>query len=745
MVEVAAVDGRITLAGRVRTEEDRESAGDIAGDVDGVMGVTNHIQVADVSRYPSSERPPQQIPSASARRARRVRPSRRRVVVGLSPGRIEVDCDAAEEDVVVFLLGTERAAGAPRLLMERPQAAESLAMAAGPGSLTTPGGSLDGELGEAYAAESARLIRARLDLALAAFAVFMGVVVLLERRIPGHEGITTAYWLELAICLAGVVLTRIRRFEHLIAAIAASTASGLALVMIAVSVVLDVPADPVALGQVCLMTCLAVVLPWGWRAQLVLAGTSLMGFGLALPSLPATSPPIFAVIGVVTGATTSCAAAYFLERYRFEAFRQAAQLSLANALQRQEAEVSRGLLHVASTLSRCLGHADLLEQVNRLVIETLDCDWSSTFVFDDEERVFRFVANAGSDAAVRDELEHVDFPAESLPLFAEFRPGELVEMPEPGHRGLVPSDLMVRWGTASALLAPVFRDTEVIGFVAMGYTQRTGPFSPKQRRLALGIAHALTVGVDNERLIRDLRAANRLKSDFVSTMSHELRTPLNVILGYAEILREEPTASPDETRDIAARVRRAASELLELVNATLDLGRMESGRDVVHLESVDVAEVFSEVEAELESPTARPEVAVHWRNEAGAVGIATDRVKLKTILKNLAGNAVKYTERGTVEVVARRERGTLVLEVTDSGIGIEPQHLQAIFEMFRQVGAPGARSAGGVGLGLYIVRQLVDRLHGKIAVESTPGVGSRFTVRLPAAAVESAAPQRLAV
>ena len=202
------------------------------------------------------------------------------------------------------------------------------------------------------------------------------------------------------------------------------------------------PSDPVALGQVCLMTCLAIVLPWGWRAQLALAATSLVGFLAVKPFLELTTPHVFAVVSLATGVTTSTLAAYFLDRYRFEAFARTAELSRAYELQQEEAEVSSALLHVGQMLSELVGRSELLEHVNRLVIETLGCDWSNTFVFDREQDAFRFVANVGSRPEVRAELETIDFPLDSMPIFEQLRSQQLVEIPDGATQDLVPPELL---------------------------------------------------------------------------------------------------------------------------------------------------------------------------------------------------------------------------------------------------------------------------------------------------------------
>jgi PAS domain S-box-containing protein len=228
--------------------------------------------------------------------------------------------------------------------------------------------------------------------------------------------------------------------------------------------------------------------------------------------------------------------------------------------------------------------------------------------------------------------------------------------------------------------------------------------------------------------------ANRAKSQFLATMSHELRTPLNAIGGYVQLM-EMGVHGPltDGQRDALERIQRSQRHLLRLINEVLNLARIESGHVDYSIEEVQVASVVASV-----TPMVEPQMAAGQLTFASSVApdvvARADRDKLQQVLINLLTNAVKFTPAGgRVSVEAQREGpdGHVLVRVTDTGIGIRPEQLAGVFEPFVQVDTGSSRRREGTGLGLAISRDLARGMGGDLTAESTPGVGSSFTLTLP--------------
>jgi two-component system sensor histidine kinase EvgS len=234
------------------------------------------------------------------------------------------------------------------------------------------------------------------------------------------------------------------------------------------------------------------------------------------------------------------------------------------------------------------------------------------------------------------------------------------------------------------------------------------------------------------RLNAELEQANRLRSEFMGAMSHELRSPLNIIIGYNSLLIDGVFGSlTQEQVDILQRVDQSSRELLDLINTTLDLSRLEAGRMPLELQEVSVSDLIDQVYTEIRSLHERPDLNFEKKMAADLPSLRTDPTKLKVVLKNLIGNAVKFTEKGSLTVEVCGHNGGTEISVTDTGMGIAPEALPIIFEPFRQAHSSTMRSHSGAGLGLYIVRRLLELLGGTITVESQVGHGSTFRVWVP--------------
>jgi len=231
--------------------------------------------------------------------------------------------------------------------------------------------------------------------------------------------------------------------------------------------------------------------------------------------------------------------------------------------------------------------------------------------------------------------------------------------------------------------------------------------------------------------------ASRAKGSFLANMSHELRTPLNAIIGYSEMLEEEThdTGQAETVRDLR-KIQTAGRHLLSLINDVLDLSKIEAGRMALHLETFELRPMAKEmVEALL--PAAEKNfnrIVVSLADDLGSMH--ADAAKVRHILFNLLSNACKFTDHGIITFDVQRQEGNpnrFVFRVTDTGIGMTPEHQWKLFQYFAQADASIARKYGGTGLGLAISSRFAEMMQGNIHVDSRPGEGSTFTLDLPAA------------
>jgi PAS domain S-box-containing protein len=229
--------------------------------------------------------------------------------------------------------------------------------------------------------------------------------------------------------------------------------------------------------------------------------------------------------------------------------------------------------------------------------------------------------------------------------------------------------------------------------------------------------------------------ANRAKSEFLARMSHEIRTPMNAILGFADILRRGYEENEAERKEYLETIHSSGQHLLELINDILDLSKIESGRMQVEHTRFSPHEVIQEVVTVLRVRAKQKNISLDydWNGELPET-IANDPTRLRQVITNIVGNAIKFTEKGSVKVVASHidDDGVskLAIEITDSGIGIQSDSVNNLFQPFSQADTSITRRFGGTGLGLAISRQLAEAMGGSIAVSSEYGKGSTFIITI---------------
>jgi signal transduction histidine kinase len=237
----------------------------------------------------------------------------------------------------------------------------------------------------------------------------------------------------------------------------------------------------------------------------------------------------------------------------------------------------------------------------------------------------------------------------------------------------------------------------------------------------------------------EAEAANLTKGAFLANMSHEMRTPLNAIIGYSELLIEEAAdLQGDEMIPDLEKVRAAGRHLLGLINDLLDLAKVDAGKLEVDLQPVSVAHVLGEVQALLRPLAGEKGNTLHVPEISRDLCVMADEMRLRQVLLNLVGNALKFTDHGIVHLGVGRMAGSerVAIQIEDSGIGMTPEQLARLFRPFVQADSSTTRKYGGTGLGLVISQRLTQLMGGEITVTSTPGYGSCFIVFLPEASLE---------
>ena len=320
-------------------------------------------------------------------------------------------------------------------------------------------------------------------------------------------------------------------------------------------------------------------------------------------------------------------------------------------------------------------------------------------------------------------------------------------------------DLAKQAGYQSVLSVPLLRKGRLIGVLTLLNTEARA-FSPEQIERAETFADQAVIAINNTELFeevetrtqalaqtvgeleeksRQLAEASRHKSQFLANMSHELRTPLNSVLGFTEMLADGLYGElPEKVKVTLGRIQSNGRHLLGLINDVLDLSKIEAGQLTLAMEDYSIGQIVKAVVATTE-PLARAKGLRLSATVADGLPFGHgDERRISQVLLNLAGNAVKFTDRGSIDITAMTREGHFEILVRDTGPGIAPEHQQRIFEEFQQIDGSSTRQKGGTGLGLAISKRIVELHGGRIDLDSLVGAGSTFRVRLPVKAAQAA-------
>lgn len=398
------------------------------------------------------------------------------------------------------------------------------------------------------------------------------------------------------------------------------------------------------------------------------------------------------------------------------------------------------LARASAVLAASLDYRTTLTNIAQLTTPTI-ADWCVVDIIEDG-KIHRVASAHREEAKERlvQELERRYPPGWDSPQpgVLALRTGEPqlvtdVSDPTPSERArdTYHEELVRGLGLRSYMAVPLTARERTFGAITLASGEQS--YDADDLVFAQDIAARAAIAIDNARLHEGTQAANKAKSDFLAIMSHELRTPLSAVMGYTDLL-EEGIAGPvnPEQRRQLQRIRLRSQDLLRILEEILTFSRTETGRERLRVETVDVSELVREVAAVARPLADERGLSFELRAPDDPLHFPTDPGKLKHILLNLVSNAVKFTERGSIQLDARKQDGKAVFHVRDTGLGIDAEDQRRIFEPFVQAEDAMTRETGGTGLGLAVVRRLARLLGGDVELDSTPGEGSTFTVRLPA-------------
>ncbi|RWP42833.1 MAG: GAF domain-containing protein [Mesorhizobium sp.] len=418
---------------------------------------------------------------------------------------------------------------------------------------------------------------------------------------------------------------------------------------------------------------------------------------------------------------------------------------LYQEVQARTAELARSvgeleaLGEVSKAVNSTLDLNTVLQTIVAKAVQLSDTDAGTIYVFSSTRQQFRPRATYGmSDeliAAISNKAIGLNDPG----IGEAARRRVPVQVPDLSEGTPSPAQkIVLDAGYRGVLVVPLLRPNKIVGALVVR-RRKPGEFDDQIVHLLETFAAQSVLALQNAKLFREieekgreLEAASRHKSQFLANMSHELRTPLNSVLGFTELLVDGIYGElPDKAKATVARVQANGRHLLGLINDVLDLSKIEAGQFTLALEDYSVGQIVRSAATAVE-PLARSKGLSLAATVAENLPLGRgDERRLTQVLLNLAGNAVKFTESGAIDILADAVDGHFEIIVRDTGPGIAPTDQALIFDEFQQVDNSSTRQKGGTGLGLAISKRIVEMHGGTIGVESVPGSGSTFRMKIP--------------
>lgn len=418
-----------------------------------------------------------------------------------------------------------------------------------------------------------------------------------------------------------------------------------------------------------------------------------------------------------------------------------AEAEAAQARAEYTAERQRFLAEAGRLLAASLDPESTLRTITHLAVPRI-ADWCTVSLIDDKGKLNQLEVAHADPAKLRFALElQKKYPPDDEASMRVVRSGESELYPEIPDAMLEQSardaehlriirELQLR----SAMVVPMKIRGDVLGLITFIGAESGRRFDHDDLEFAESLAARSALAITNARLYHQAQEANRSKADFLAIMSHELRTPLTAIFGYTELLSSGITGPITQPQiNQLDRIKGSASHLLGIIEDILNYARAEAGHDVVDNDVVTLSAVVEEA-ASIVKPAAEKKGLSFISDVEKDCVLNTDRGKLRQILVNLLGNAVKFTSEGTIRLMVRCPDDEVVITVEDTGVGIGPADLDKVFEPFRQLQNATTRTAGGTGLGLAVTKRFAELLGGSVAVQSELERGTTFTVRIPSEA-----------